>query len=66
MTSEIQSKIFNPFFTTQKRGDGMGLMFVKKIIESHGATIKVFSEMGKGTEFQIIFPMNIMISEDSK
>jgi len=44
----------------------MGLMFVKKIIESHGATIKVFSEMGKGTEFQIIFPMNIMISEDSK
>lgn len=64
--SEDLSKIFNPFYTTKERGDGMGLMFVKKIIESHGATIKVTSEEGKGSDFQIILPINLLISDNIK
>lgn len=53
------NKIFNPFFTTKSpdRGTGIGLSTVKSIVENDlKGTIKVKSEVGKGTSFTIIFP----------
>jgi hypothetical protein len=49
-------KVFNPGFTTKKRGWGLGLSLSKRIIEKyhHGSLFVKFSEPGKGTTFRII------------
>ena len=49
-------KIFEPFFTTKESGTGLGLAIVHRIIESHGGTIQVESECGRGTSFILRFP----------
>jgi len=49
-------RVFEPFFTTKARGTGLGLALCKKIIEEHGGTIRVESEMGKGTSIIILLP----------
>jgi signal transduction histidine kinase len=53
------SKIFDPFFTTKgtKTGYGLGLFIVHNIIEEHGGTIDVGSEVGRGTTFLIKLPL---------
>jgi signal transduction histidine kinase len=50
---ENMNKIFQPFFTTKAKGIGMGLPICKEIIEEHGGTVDVKSEVGKGTSFAI-------------
>ncbi|MGZ3494543.1 MAG: ATP-binding protein [Thermodesulfobacteriota bacterium] len=49
-------KIFDPFFTTKSEGTGLGLSISLKILEKHGATIDVISEIEKGSSFTIHFP----------
>ena len=54
---EILTRIFDPFFTTKEaRGTGLGLSVVHKILENHGASIRVNSTPGTGTGFTITFP----------
>ncbi|HEY7306712.1 MAG TPA: ATP-binding protein [Bryobacteraceae bacterium] len=48
--------IFNPFFTTKSQGIGLGLPIVSKIVDEHHGRINVFSEVGKGTTFEIALP----------
>lgn len=50
--------IFNPFFTTKSKGVGLGLPLVSKIVDEHHGRINVFSEVGKGTTFEIALPKN--------
>ena len=59
MTQETLKKIFNYGYTTKPpgRGSGMGLYMCKYIIELHGGTIKVLSEIGKGTTFTSTLPI---------
>lgn len=50
-------KIFDPFFTTKEKGTGLGLTIASKIMQSHNGFIKVKSELGKGSSFQLFFPV---------
>jgi two-component system nitrogen regulation sensor histidine kinase NtrY len=52
---EALSKIFIPFFTTKKKGSGIGLSLSKQIMRRHKGNIQVRSELGKGTTFKLIF-----------
>jgi signal transduction histidine kinase len=55
--SEEEAKtIFEPFYTTKKRGLGLGMPYAKKIIEQHGGAISVASRPGEGTKLSITLP----------
>jgi signal transduction histidine kinase len=49
--------IFRPFFTTKGHGTGLGLSLARRMVESHGGTIDVASEVGKGTQFLVRLPI---------
>jgi len=49
--------IFDPFFSTKTRSTGLGLTYVHRIIEQHGGTIDVRSEIGRETIFTIHIPV---------
>ncbi|TAH20364.1 MAG: hypothetical protein EAZ08_05850 [Cytophagales bacterium] len=59
MSEEVKNNIFEPFFTTKDvgSGSGLGLSVSFGILEKHKGEIKVFSELGKGSEFVIILPL---------
>ncbi|NHE58162.1 sensor histidine kinase [Cyclobacterium plantarum] len=52
---EALNKIFIPFFTTKKKGSGIGLSLSKQIMRRHKGNIQVRSTLGKGTVFKLIF-----------
>lgn len=54
---KVLGDIFNPYFTTKSSGTGLGLAIVHRIVEGHGAAIKVESTVRRGTVFTIELPV---------
>ncbi len=59
MTEEVKAKLFDPFFTTKKvgKGTGLGVSISYGIIKDYEGTIDIVSEPGKGTTFELRFPI---------
>jgi signal transduction histidine kinase len=58
MSSEQISSLLEPFYTTKPKGTGLGLAISYGIVESHGGTIDVSSQAGRGTTFTVRLPLN--------
>lgn len=57
MDLETQSHAFETFYSTKHGGSGLGLPTARKIVEAHGGSITVQSEVGRGTQFTIALPV---------
>jgi nitrogen-specific signal transduction histidine kinase len=55
---DVLPKIFEPLFSTKSFGTGLGLPIVKQIVEDHGGTIAIESELGLGTTVRIDLPLS--------
>jgi two-component system phosphate regulon sensor histidine kinase PhoR len=64
MTKNVQSKIFERFYRQTSgnihdvKGFGLGLNYVRAIIDAHKGSVTVLSEPGKGSRFEIFLPFN--------
>ncbi|MEO5722513.1 MAG: ATP-binding protein, partial [Chthoniobacterales bacterium] len=53
----LRRQLFVPFQTTKKQGIGIGMFQTKAIVEAHGGTVQVTSELGKGSTFRVALPI---------
>jgi PAS domain S-box-containing protein len=52
------NRIFEPFYTTKKKGSGLGLMIVQRIVRAHEGRIELESHVGRGTTFRVWLPLH--------
>ncbi|MCG3174507.1 MAG: Sensor histidine kinase RcsC [Myxococcota bacterium] len=64
MTPEVRARAFEPFFTTNALGTGLGLSLVRKIVEAHDGSIELESEPGKGATFRLRLPSGETLPRD--
>ncbi|MFQ6082245.1 MAG: nitrogen regulation protein NR(II) [Candidatus Aminicenantia bacterium] len=65
MSQEEKERIFEPFFSRFKKGKGLGMAIVYRIVEEYKGKIDVISEEGKGTEIKITLPPTEIVNRKS-
>lgn len=65
MDAATIEKIFHPYFTTRAGGSGLGLPTTRRVIEAHGGSVEVDSEVGRGTRFVLRLPMKHATTSDA-
>ncbi len=63
MSQDVLARLFEPFFTTKETGTGLGLMSCKRIVGSHGGVMRVDSEAGRGTRFDLYIPLEELVAD---
>jgi signal transduction histidine kinase len=63
MDPAVLEHLFEPFFTTKEGGTGLGLLSCKRIVDSHGGVMRVDSEPGRGTRFDLYFPLEEPVAD---
>jgi hypothetical protein len=58
---EHQARIFDPFFTTRPKGTGFGLSGVLRIIKTYNGKISLTSQVGEGTTFTVLLPLQLPV-----
>jgi PAS domain S-box-containing protein len=70
MAKEVQSKIFDPYFSTKQRGSqkgmGLGLTICHAVMQKHGGAISVESEPGVGSTFRLLLPASRKLIQEEK
>jgi signal transduction histidine kinase/ActR/RegA family two-component response regulator len=58
---EYLEKVLEPFFTTKEegKGTGLGLAICRRVVQEHSGTLRLFSEVGKGTTVRIVLPVTL-------
>ena len=59
ISEENMAKLFEPLFTTKAKGIGLGLAVSKMLVEGHGGTVGVASQVGEGTTFTVRLPVGV-------
>ncbi|MGC8490636.1 MAG: two-component system sensor histidine kinase NtrB [Syntrophobacteraceae bacterium] len=54
-----EKRIFDPFYTSKENGVGLGLAIAHEIVLAHGGEIRVESEVGKGSTFEVLLPLEL-------
>ena len=65
IAAELQARVFEPYFSTKKSGNGLGLPNVRRVVDEHGGTLTMQSEVGKGTQFSIRLPVS-RVADDTE
>ena len=58
MSDEIKARAFDPFFTTKESGTGLGLAVAYGVITTLGGRIRLDSQLGRGTSFELLLPVS--------
>ena len=65
MSTEVQERLFEPFFSAKSRGTGLGLTVVQRIVEAHKGSIEIASVPDEGTTVTVILPDGTGHGQDS-
>jgi PAS domain S-box-containing protein len=63
MTTTVQQRLFDPFFSTKLAGRGLGMAAVQGIVQGHGGAVLVDTTVGKGTTFRVYLPLASLAAE---
>jgi signal transduction histidine kinase len=64
MDEQTALRMFEAFYSTKSGGSGLGLPTTRRIIDAHGGQIDVHSEVGRGTQFTLTFPVPARIADE--
>jgi CheY-like chemotaxis protein len=63
MNPAVLEHLFEPFFTTKEAGTGLGLLSCQRIVGSHGGVMRVDSEPGRGSRFDLYIPLEELVAD---